>query len=90
MSLFVGSSTLLDVALAGGYVAKPSNGWYQKVDTTTGELVGTKVRTKDTLEADFWEPIFETTNFADFLEKTYKIGYSSDVNAELIAELEEA
>ena len=83
-------SGLLDVALAGGYVAKPSNGWYQKVDTTTGELVGTKVRTKDTLDAEFWEPIFETTNFADFLEKTYKIGYSSEVDAELIAELEEA
>ena len=61
-----------------------SNGWYQKVDTTTGELVGTKVRTKDTLDAEFWEPIFETTNFADFLEKTYKIGYSSEVDAELI------
>ena len=83
-------SGLLDVALAGGYVAKPSNGWYQKVDTTTGELVGTKVRTKDTLDAEFWEPIFVTTNFADFLEKTYKIGYSSEVDAELIAELEEA
>ena len=83
-------SGLLDVALAGGYVAKPSNGWYQKVDTTTGELVGTKVRTKDTLNAEFWEPVFETTDFADFLEKTYKIGYSSEVNAELITELEEA
>ena len=83
-------SGLLDVALAGGYVAKPSNGWYQKVDTTTGELVGTKVRTKDTLEAEFWEPIFETTNFAEFLAKTYKIGYNSTLDAERIAELEEA
>ena len=79
-------SGLLDVALAGGYVAKPSNGWYQKVDTTTGELVGTKVRTKDTLEADFWEPVFETTNFADFLEKTYRIGLASKINAEDILE----
>jgi RecA/RadA recombinase len=79
-------SGLLDVALAGGYVAKPSNGWYQKVDTTTGELVGTKVRTKDTLEASFWEPVFETTNFADFLEKTYRIGLASKINAEDILE----
>jgi hypothetical protein len=83
-------SGLLDVALLGGYVAKPSNGWYQKVDTSTGEMVGTKVRTKDTLNAEFWEPIFETTNFADFLQKTYKIGYASELNAELITEMEEA
>jgi RecA/RadA recombinase len=83
-------SGLLDVALLGGYVAKPSNGWYQKVDTSTGEMVGTKVRTKDTLTAEFWEPIFETTNFADFLEKTYRIGYASELNAENITELEEA
>ena len=83
-------SGLLDVALAGGYVVKPSNGWYQKVDTTTGEVVGTKVRTKDTLNAEFWEPVFETTDFADFLKKTYMIGYSSEIDAERIAELEEA
>lgn len=83
-------SGLLDVALAGGYVVKPSNGWYQKVDTTTGEVIGNKVRTKDTLNAEFWEPVFETTDFADFLKKTYMIGYSSEIDAERIAELEEA
>ena len=79
-------SGLLDVALAGGYVSKPSNGWYQRVDTNTGELVGTKVRTKDTLNGEFWEPIFETTDFESFLEKTYKIGYNSSINAETIVE----
>ena len=30
-------SGLLDVALAGNYVAKPSNGWYCRVDRDTGE-----------------------------------------------------
>lgn len=79
-------SGLLDVALVGGYVVKPSNGWYQRVDTTTGEVVGNKVRTKDTLNAEFWEPIFETSDFAGFLEKTYKIGYNSVVSAETIVE----
>lgn len=83
-------SGLLDVALAGGYVVKPSNGWYQKVDTTTGEVIGNKVRTKDTLNAEFWEPVFETTNFAEFLKKTYMIGYSSEIDAERIIELVEA
>ena len=83
-------SGLLDVALAGGYVVKPSNGWYQKVDTTTGEVIGNKVRTKDTLNAEFWEPVFETTNFAEFLQKTYKIGYANETDVDQISELEEA
>jgi len=79
-------SGLLDIALAGGYVVKPSNGWYQKVDTTTGEVIGNKVRTKDTLSGEFWEPVFESTDFAEFLEKTYKIGYNSNINAETSVE----
>lgn len=79
-------SGLLDVALAGGFVIKPSNGWYQRVDTNTGELVGSKVRTKDTLSGEFWEPIFETTDFAKFLEKTYKVGYNSEIDPQTIVE----
>jgi RecA/RadA recombinase len=54
--------------------------------TSTGEVVGTKVRTKDTLNAEFWEPIFEMSDFAGFLEKTYKIGHNSVINAETIVE----
>jgi RecA/RadA recombinase len=79
-------SGLLDVAIAGGYVIKPSNGWYQRVDLETGELIGNKVRAAETLNGEFWEPIFETTDFEKFLEKTYKIGYNSDIDPETILE----
>lgn len=79
-------SGLLDAALAGGYVAKPSNGWYCRVDTTTGELVDPKVRQAQTLEEEFWTPIFEYTDFADFLEKQYKIGLPVQVEMEAIAD----
>lgn len=79
-------SGLLDVAIAGGYVIKPSNGWYQRVDLDTGEMLGNKVRAADTLNGEFWEPIFETTDFESFLEKTYKIGYNSDIDPETILE----
>ena len=72
-------SGLLEVALIGGYVDKPSNGWYQRVDLTTGEVIGSKLRLKDTMTADFWEPILETTDFPEFLKKTYKIGYNDPV-----------
>lgn len=67
-------SGLLDVALAGAYVVKPSNGWYQKVDTTTGDVIGTKVREKDTLEPEFWESIFSETDFKEFARKAFQIG----------------
>ena len=67
-------SGLLDVALAGNFVAKPSNGWYSRVDQSTGEFLGTKVREKETLEESFWKPIFEETNFAEYLKESFSIG----------------
>lgn len=79
-------SGLLDAALAGGYVAKPSNGWYCRVDTKTGELVDPKVRQAQTLEEEFWTPIFEFSDFADFLEKQYKIGLPVQVEMEAIVD----
>jgi len=71
-------SGLLDVALAGNYVAKPSNGWYCRVDRTTGELIDPRVREKDTLEEQFWLPIFESTDFKDYIKSKFAIGGKSD------------
>ena len=80
-------SGLLDVAVAGGYVIKPSNGWYQRVDKETGEVIGTKVRMKDTLNGEFWDPIFEFTDFDTFIEKQYKIGLPAQVDMDAIVEV---
>jgi RecA/RadA recombinase len=66
-------SGLLQVALGGNYVAKPSNGWYQLVDKDTGELVGAKYREKDTLSGSFWDPIFNGTDFKEFIKSYYTI-----------------
>ena len=82
-------SGLLDVALAGGYVAKPSNGWYSRVDRDTGELVDGKVREKETLEEAFWKPIFDTTDFAEFLKSQYSIGLAQKVDMEEIVTADE-
>ena len=71
-------SGLLDVALSGDYVAKPSNGWYCRVDRTTGELVDPKVREKDTLDPGFWEPIFAETDFKDYIQSKFAIGGTRD------------
>jgi len=78
------NSGLLEVALAGGYVIKPSNGWYSRCHGTEAE--DKKFRIKDTLSNEFWAPIFETSDFATFLQKTYQIGYQSEINPELIVE----
>ena len=80
-------SGLLDVALAGGYVTKPSNGWYATVDQQTGE-VGGKVRFDATMEKSFWDPVFENTDFKEFIKKQYSIGYQSLVSMDDIVEEE--
>jgi RecA/RadA recombinase len=79
-------SGLLDVALAGQYVAKPSNGWYCLVDQETGEMLEPKRREKDTLTEEFWAPVFANTDFKEFLKKQYQIGHKSLVDMDSILE----
>jgi len=73
-------SGLLDVALSGNYVSKPSAGWYCRVDKSTGELVEPKVREKDTLSEEFWKPIIEETDFKQYLTNKYSILNSVNLN----------
>ena len=74
-------SGLLDVALEGKYVAKPSNGWYCAVSQETGELLEPKVREKQTLEESFWKPIFDE-GFGDYLQKKFQIGKIGSIDDE--------
>jgi RecA/RadA recombinase len=67
-------SGLLAVALDGGYVSKPSVGWYCRVDRDTGELVDPKVREKETLSEDFWLPILRDTDFKEYVKQKFAIG----------------
>ena len=66
-------SGLLDVALEGQYVAKPSNGWYCKVSRETGELLEPKVREKDTLEESFWTSVLNDTDFKEYVRTKFSI-----------------
>ena len=70
-------SGLLDIALAGNYVAKPSNGWYCRVNRETGELLEPKVRLKETITSEFWKPILAETDFAEYIKNGYQIGGNS-------------
>ena len=69
-------SGLLDVAIEGGYVVKPQNGWYSKVDRSTGEVEDKKVRLAQTLEKDFWTDIFAKTDFEDYIKNKYEVGHA--------------
>jgi RecA/RadA recombinase len=77
-------SGLLDVALEGGFVVKPSNGWYSKVDMSTGEVEDKKYRLKDTNTADFWMSIITSNKFKDYIKKTYQISQGSIITDEEI------
>ena len=76
-------SGLLDIALAGGYVTKPSNGWYQLVNRATGEVIGTKVREKDTLSPEFWTEMLADETFIDFVNQMYSIVGASNLSLDL-------
>jgi len=82
-------SGLLEVALAGGYARKPSNGWYESMDPSTGEILSDgKVREAGTLEKDFWTPLFEKTDFKEFVKKQFTIGYKTDIDIDSVLEEE--
>jgi RecA/RadA recombinase len=67
-------SGVLDLAIESGHVVKPSNGWYSKVDQTTGEI-GEKKRLVDTTSPDFMEPILNDKKFKEFVKQKYEIAY---------------
>lgn len=68
-------SGLLDVAVEGGFVVKPSNGWYSKTDPETGEILKEKVREKDTLKVEFWRDILSSPRFQEYIKDRYAIGH---------------
>lgn len=70
-------SGLLSIAMDGGFVIKPTNGWYQKVDRTTGELLGGKVREKDTQNKEFWDEILNNELFKTYITNSFQIGHAA-------------
>jgi RecA/RadA recombinase len=66
-------SGLLDVALEGGFVIKPSNGWYSRVNKESGEVEDKKFRIKDTYTKEFWLSILTSTSFREFIEGKYRM-----------------
>jgi RecA/RadA recombinase len=66
-------SGLLDVALALGFVSKPSAGWYVRTNPETGESEEKKFREADTNTEEFWRPILEETEFKEKVKQAFSI-----------------
>lgn len=67
-------SGLLDTAMDLGYVKKPSNGWYSRVDMETGEIEEKRFREKDTNTAEFWKPILMNKQFHEDVKGKFMVG----------------
>jgi len=67
-------SGLLDMALESGHVIKPSNGWYSRVNTDTGEVEAKKWRLADTDSPEFWNQILSNESFKDWVRENYSFG----------------
>lgn len=70
-------SGMLDVALEGGYVIKPSAGRYQSFDPTLDTLLNERKFYRKELGDDFWELILEKTNFAQYISEKYTLAHRS-------------
>lgn len=67
-------SGLLDVAIEGGYIIKPKNGWYAVVDKETGEVKAPNMRAGDIVDnKEFWMKMFTDTDLAKYIENKYKM-----------------
>lgn len=74
-------SGLLDLALEGGYISKPTSQSYQFVDRTTGELIGAKMKASEIEDnGEAWKTLLKTTDFAEWIKNKYTIASGSLVN----------
>ena len=78
-------SGLFDVALEGEYIVKPKNGWYALVDRETGEIQEPNMRAKDIVNnKELWMKMFKETDFSQYIEKKYKVGFSNIIEKDEI------
>jgi RecA/RadA recombinase len=80
-------SGLLDMATESGHVVKPSNGWYSRVNTTTGEVEEKKFRIKDTDTKEFWLPVLGDPTFQDWIKQNYQIANGAIMSDDEVSEV---
>ena len=81
-------SGLLDLAIKGNFVVKPSMGWYSRVDQD-GVIENDKFRESNTYSSEFWKPLLENPKFKEFLSNQFKLNRTENVLEEFPDDLEE-
>lgn len=66
-------SGLLELALKLGYVQKPKNGWYMAFNPETSSALSGNLRAADTENKEFWDLLFNQTDFKAKIEQNYKL-----------------
>ena len=56
---------LLDIALEGGFITKPTIGWYQKVGDEK------KYREREIYNKEFWKDIISNPEFKEYIKKSF-------------------
>lgn len=72
-------SSLLEVSMDLGYVVKPSNGWYSRVDLKTMQPLEEKVRAKDTDKYEFWKDLLADKSFQEKVKEKFQYGGEFEV-----------
>jgi RecA/RadA recombinase len=82
-------SGLLDIGLELGFVKKPSNGWFSRVNLETGEIEAKKWRRADTDCAEFWTSVLKDKLVQEKFEAAFALsaGGILPTDAELDAEM---
>jgi RecA/RadA recombinase len=79
-------SGMLELALEGNYIAKPKNGWYQRIDPKTGEFIGENMlREKNIINnTEFWIDLLKQTDFSTYISNKYTVAQGNIMQEEKI------
>lgn len=70
-------SGILELALESKHVTKPKNGWYQRTDPSTGEVLTEKMyRETETNSEEFMRPILLDRTFHQFVVEKFQLSHS--------------
>jgi hypothetical protein len=79
---------ILELAIEAGEVIKPKNGWYQLVDKSTGELIGSAVRETATANDKFLGVVLKRESFKQWVRDTFQVSAGQLIASDDAGEIE--
>ena len=75
-------SGLLDLAVEAGYIVKPKQGWYARINKETGELSKNYRASEIVDNSVFWKSLLSETDFPAWIQSKYKLTNESIMREE--------